>query len=330
MGESDVNLDSAAIISTVLIFPIVVVIAGCAICSRLCRGNENEDEERQPLLTGERGEPHSRTERVENEQMQQRQKEPERHSPHSHSVLTGEQPEQSEERIEETRQQEAQPVVVAEAALIPDLLRSDEQEPEKSHHREPDILEPRPFPDNVQSPQNEEHKEVTVVKERAQRELPEPQLEDIQKQLITTDRGPEHLEGSQEMNVKSQAPTLHTKAEGQLIPNLGDIQDQPITTDREAEQLEESKVINVVAQAPNLRTEAGYELESDYKPKPDESSQNKDIQNETQQDTQEPLLTRTWDESLSAQLQDPQTDIPTTVLQAEQQQDSPAVLSPSN
>lgn len=33
-----------------------------------------------------------------------------------------------------------------EAALIPDLLRIDEQEQEKSHQTEPDILEPRQFP----------------------------------------------------------------------------------------------------------------------------------------------------------------------------------------
>lgn len=73
------------------------------------------------------------------------------------------------------------------------------------------------------------------------------------------------------------------------------------------------------------------EVEPAVYQKLDESSPNKALQNETPQDMQEPLLPRTQDDSLSAELQDPQTDVPAPALQMEQRlQDCPTVLSPSN
>lgn len=72
------------------------------------------------------------------------------------------------------------------------------------------------------------------------------------------------------------------------------------------------------------------EIESDVKQKLDDSSANEGLQIETPQDAQEPLLPKTQDDSLSTELQDPQTDVPATGLQAEQQPDSLSVLSPSN
>ncbi len=71
-------------------------------------------------------------------------------------------------------------------------------------------------------------------------------------------------------------------------------------------------------------------IESDVYQKLDESSANKALPSETPQDTQEPLLPKTQDGSLSTELHDPLREVPATVLQTEQQPDSPAVLSPSN